>query len=106
MCHVPWLCSASDSRIASAAKSELALPVASGCEELVAIARRWNFNAKRASGLAADAMNLHAVSLFRKAMNKASESQRLEFDAELREMSESLPNHLHEADLMLGSMTH
>ena len=101
---LPWLCSASDSRIASAAKSELALPVNSGCEELVAIARRWNLNAKRASGLAADAMHLHAVSSFRKAMNKASERQRLEFGAELREMSETLPDHLHEADLMLVSM--
>ena len=38
-------------------------------------------------------------------MNKASERQRLEFGAELREMSEALPDHLHEADLMLVSMT-
>ena len=102
---LPWLCNASDSRIAAAAKSELALPVNSGCEELVAIARRWNLNAQRASGLAGDAMHLHAVSAFKDAMNKASERQRLEFGEELREMSEALPAHLRKADLNLGSIS-
>jgi hypothetical protein len=101
---LPLLCSASDPRIASAAKSELGLAANSGCEEWVAIARRWHLNAQRASGLAGDAMHLHAVSLFKKAIKEASESQRLEFGAELREMSEALPDHLRKADLKLVSM--
>ncbi|MGB0760131.1 MAG: hypothetical protein ACPGPS_11365, partial [Rubripirellula sp.] len=51
-------------------------------------------NAGRASGLNRDAMRLHAVFLAGKAMEQASESQRLEFGMELRELSEALPEHL------------
>ena len=39
-------------------------------------------------------MRLHAVFLAGKAMEQASESQRLEFGMELRELSEALPEHL------------
>jgi hypothetical protein len=91
---LPWLSSASDSRIASAAKAELALPENPAFEDLLIVARLWDINAGRASGLNRDAMRLHAVFLAGKAMEQASESQRLEFGMELRELSEALPEHL------------
>ena len=102
---LPWLSSASDTRIASAAKSELALPKNPAFEDVVMLARRWDLNAGRASGLNRDAMRLHAVFLARKAMEKASESQRLEFGMELREISETLPEHLRNTGLQLRETT-
>ena len=98
---LPWLSSASDSRIASAAKSELALPANPAFEDLAALAKRWDINAGRASGLNREAMRLHAVFLARNAMKKASESQRLEFGTELREISENLPEHLRQTGFQL-----
>ena len=98
---LPWLCSASDPRVASVAKSELTLAGNPSVKELVAIARRWNLNAVRASGLTGYAMRLHAVSLFRKAMETASESQRLKLGTELREISETLPSHMRNADFKM-----
>ena len=98
---MPWLCSASDPRVASVAKSELTLAGNPSVKELVAIARRWNLNAVRASGLTGYAMRLHAVSLFRKAMETASESQRLKLGTELREISETLPSHMRNADFKM-----
>jgi len=65
----------------------------------------WDLNAGRASGLNREAMRLHAVSLARKAMKKASESQRLEFGTELREISENLPEHLRETGFQLQETT-
>ncbi|MDB4749788.1 hypothetical protein OAF83_02665 [Rubripirellula sp.] len=100
---LPLLSSASESRIAAAAKSELALPKDPSFEDLVALARLWNLNAQRVSGLNRDAMRLHAVSLIQKAMRTASESQRLEFGTELREISETLPDHLRQSDLRMVS---
>ncbi|MCP4941078.1 MAG: hypothetical protein GY924_03755 [Planctomycetaceae bacterium] len=102
---LPWLSSASDLRVASAAKTEIALPANPAFEDLVVLAKRWDLNAGRASGLNREAMRLHAVSLARKAMKKASESQRLEFGTELREISENLPEHLRETGFQLQETT-
>ncbi len=98
---LPWLSNASDLRIASAAKSELALSANPSFEDLVDLAKRWELNAGRASGLNREAMRLHAVFLASKAMKKASEIQRLEFGMELRELSEKLPEHLRQTGFQL-----
>ena len=103
---LPWLTSASDSRLASAAKSELALPANPLFDDLVTLARLWDLNAARASGLNREAMRMHAVFLARKALKKASESQRLEFGMELREMSETLPEHLRKTGFQLRETSH
>ena len=102
---LPWLSSASDLRIASAAKTEIALPANPAFEDLVVLAKRWDLNAGRASGLNREAIRLHAVDLARKAMKKASESQRLEFGMELREISENLPEHLRKTGFQLQETT-
>ncbi|OUW81989.1 MAG: hypothetical protein CBD74_07635 [Saprospirales bacterium TMED214] len=102
---LPWLSSASDSRVASAATSELALSVNPSFEDLVALAKRWELNADRASGLNRESMRLHAVFLARKALRKASESQRLEFGVELGELSENLPEHLRKTGFQLHDAT-
>ncbi|OUX51350.1 MAG: hypothetical protein CBE43_03695 [Rhodopirellula sp. TMED283] len=102
---LPWLSSASDSRVASAAKNELSLPETPAFEDLVALVRLWDLNAGRASGLNRQAMRLHAVFLATKALETASESQRLEFGMELREISENLPEYLRSTGLQLWETT-
>ena len=101
---LPWLCSASDQRIASTAKTELALPVKPDCDQLVTLARRWDLNAGRASGLQGDAMKLHAVTLLKNAMETATDQQRIELGLELQEMRESLPAHLRQAGFQIASI--
>ena len=98
---LPWLSSASDLRVASAAKSELALSENPSFEDLVALAKLWELNADRASGLNRESMRLHAVFIAGKAMEKASESQRLEFGTELGALSENLPEHLRKTGFQL-----
>ena len=89
---------------ASTAKAELALPVKPDCDQLVTLARRWDLNAGRASGLQGDAMKLHAVTLLKKAMEMATDQQRIELGLELQEMRESLPAHLRQAGFLIASI--
>ncbi len=98
---LPWLSSVSDSRVASAAKNELALPANPAFEDLLTLVRRWNLNAERATGLNRQAMRLHALFLAKKAMATASESQRLEFGMELGEINENLPDYLRNTGFQL-----
>ena len=89
-----WLCDASDSRIAAAAREEISLAADASAEGLVAVARRWSHNASRASGSDEHSMRLHAIVLMRRAMEATSEFQRLEIDPELQAMVKALPAHL------------
>jgi len=89
-----WLCEASDSRIASAARQELSFADDASVEDLLAVSRRWSLNASRSSGSAEYSMRLHAIELMRRAMKIAPEFQRLEIDPELQSMVKSLPAYM------------
>ena len=89
-----WLCDASDSRIAAAARQEISLAADPSAEELIAVARLWSLNASRASGSVEYSMRLHAIVLMRRAMEATSEFQRLEIDPELQAIVKALPAYL------------
>ena len=89
-----WLCDASDSRIASAARQELSLAADTSVEDLLVVSRRWSLNASRSSGSGEHSMRLHAIELMRRAIKIAPEFQRLEMDPELQAMVKSLPAYM------------
>ena len=91
---LPWLVSASDTRIARLASQELELSDQADADEVFEIAQRWDKLAERSSGRAAESMFLHTIGLMRDAESMASGLQKLEIQRSIDERLVSLPPYL------------
>ncbi|WP_146532383.1 hypothetical protein [Rubripirellula reticaptiva] len=88
------LTESTDTRIASLARQELAMPVDAPADELADMAQRWLSAAKRADGRASESMQLHAIDWMQRASNAASGLLRLNQLRLIDEQLDTLPLHL------------
>ncbi|MGB7328673.1 MAG: hypothetical protein WBD31_27595 [Rubripirellula sp.] len=88
------LTESTDTRIASLARQELAMPVDAPADELAEMAQRWLTAAKRTDGRASESMQLHAIDWMQRASNAASGLLRLNQLRLIDEQLDTLPLHL------------
>ena len=91
---LPWLAKAADSRLASAARRQLALGASATTAETAEVASLWLALADRAKGRIADSMRLHGLGMLERLLEHSSGVEKLRLRRRIEEQASQLPAYL------------